>query len=84
MTSLGHEIGLAGEQRKRLLEEKIELIGLGKVALDKSLPLDKINTVLTAQEEKPAKEKTKTNKLVARPNIKYARSIGSPCSRTFS
>jgi tRNA uridine 5-carboxymethylaminomethyl modification enzyme len=70
LTSLGYEIGLAGEQRKKLLEQKIELIGLGKVALDKSLPLDKINTVLTAQEEKPAKEKTKTNKLVARPNIK--------------
>ena len=70
LTSLGYEIGLAGDQRKKLLEEKIELIGLGKAALDKSLPLDKINTVLTAQEEKPAKEKTKTNKLVARPNIK--------------
>ena len=70
LTSLGYEIGLAGEQRKKLLEEKIELIGLGKTALDKSLPLDKINTILTAQEEKPAKEKTKTNKLVARPNIK--------------
>ena len=70
LTSLGYEIGLAGDQRKKLLEEKIELIGLGKAALDKSLPLDKINTVLTAQEEKPAKEKTKTNKLIARPNIK--------------
>ncbi len=70
LTSLGYEIGLAGDQRKKLLEEKIELIGLGKAALDKSLPLDKINTVLKAQEEKPAKEKTKTNKLVARPNIK--------------
>jgi tRNA uridine 5-carboxymethylaminomethyl modification enzyme len=70
LTSLGYEIGLAGNQRKKLLEEKIELIGLGKAALDKSLPLDKINMVLTAQEEKPAKEKTKTNKLVARPNVK--------------
>ena len=70
LTSLGYEIGLAGDQRKKLLEEKIELIGLGKATLDKSLPLDKINTVLTAQEEKPAKEKTKTNKLVARPNVK--------------
>ena len=74
LTSLGYEIGLAGDQRKKLLEEKIELIGLGKAALDKSLPLDKINTVLTAQEEKPAKEKTKTNKLVARPNVKLENS----------
>ena len=57
LTSLGYEIGLAGEQRKKLLEEKIELIGLGKTALDKSLPLDKINTVLTAQEEKPLRRK---------------------------
>ena len=69
LTSLGHQIGLAGKDRKNLLEYKENLIIKGRESLDNSLSLKEANTVLGAKSERIAKEKIKTNKLIARPNI---------------
>ena len=69
LTSLGHQIGLAGKDRKNLLEYKENLIIKGRESLDNSLSLKEANTVLRAKSERIAKEKIKTNKLIARPNI---------------
>ncbi len=69
LTSLGHQIGLAGKDRKNLLEYKENLIIKGRESLDNSLSLKEANTVLGAKSERTVKEKIKTNKLIARPNI---------------
>ena len=69
LTSLGHQIGLAGNDRKNLLEYKENLIIKGRESLDNSLSLKEANTVLRAKSERITKEKIKTNKLIARPNI---------------
>lgn len=69
LTALGYQIGLAGDARMKALEHKTLLIEEGKLALDKNLPLKVTNEVLTAKDQQPAKEKTKTSKLVARPQL---------------
>ncbi len=69
LTSLGYQIGLAGKDRKDLLGYKENLIIKGRESLDNSLSLKEVNTVLEAKSERIAKEKTKTKKLIARPNI---------------
>ena len=69
LTSLGNQIGLAGKDRKDLLDYKENLISKGRESLDKSLSLKEVNAVLEAKSERIAKEKTKTKKLIARPNI---------------
>ena len=69
LTSLGYKIGLAGKGRKDLLDYKENLIIKGRESLDNSLSLKEVNTVLEAKSERIAKEKTKTKKLIARPNI---------------
>ena len=69
LTSLGYQIGLAGKDRKDLLDYKENLISKGRESLDNSLSLKEVNAVLEAKSERIAKEKTKTKKLIARPNI---------------
>ena len=69
LTSLGYQIGLVGKERKDLLDYKENLIIKGRESLDNSLSLKELNTVLEAKSERVAKEKIKTNKLIARPNI---------------
>ena len=69
LTSLGYQIGLAGKERKNRLDYKENLIIKGRESLDNSLSLKELNTVLEAKSERVAKEKIKTNKLIARPNI---------------
>ena len=72
LTALGYAIGLAGDQRMEVLSEKQALMSEGKEALDTNLPLKVVNDVLSAKEQQPAKEKTKTSKLVARPQLALA------------
>lgn len=72
LTALGYAIGLAGDQRMDALNAKMALIATGKDALDKNLPLTVVNEVLGTKEQKPAKEKMKTSKLVARPQLALA------------
>ena len=69
LTSLGYQIGLAGKDRKDLLDHKENLISKGRESLDNNLSLNEVNAVLEAKSERIAKEKTKTKKLIARPNI---------------
>lgn len=69
LTALGHKIGLAGEARTKALKLKQSQIQKGQQELDKNLPLASINEVLQIKDEKLAKEKIKTNKLVARPGV---------------
>ena len=69
LTALGHNIGLAGDARVKALELKQAQIQKGQQELDKNLSLVAINKVLEIKEEKLAKEKIKTNKLVARPGL---------------
>ena len=69
LTALGHKIGLAGEARMKVLKLKRSQIQKGQQELDKNLPLASINEVLQLKDEKLAKEKIKTNKLVARPGL---------------
>ncbi|MDA9103518.1 tRNA uridine-5-carboxymethylaminomethyl(34) synthesis enzyme MnmG [Schleiferiaceae bacterium] len=69
LTALGHKIGLAGEARMKVLKLKQSQIQKGQQELDKNLPLASINEVLQIKDEKLAKEKIKTNKLVARPGV---------------
>ena len=69
LTSLGYQIGLVGKDRKDLLDYKENLIIKGRESLDNSLSLKEVNAVLEAKSERFAKEKIKTNKLIARPNI---------------
>jgi tRNA uridine 5-carboxymethylaminomethyl modification enzyme len=69
LTVLGHKIGLAGEARMKVLKLKQSQIQKGQQELDKNLPLASINEVLQLKDEKLAKEKIKTNKLVARPGL---------------
>ena len=72
LTALGYAIGLAGDQRMEVLSAKQALMAEGKEALDTNLPLKVVNDVLSAKEQQPAKEKTKTSKLVARPQLALA------------
>ncbi|HCY25861.1 MAG TPA: tRNA uridine-5-carboxymethylaminomethyl(34) synthesis enzyme MnmG, partial [Cryomorphaceae bacterium] len=69
LTALGYGIGLAGDARNKAVALKQAQILKGQKELDKSLSLDTINSLLKGKEEKLAKEKTKTNKLVARPGV---------------
>jgi tRNA uridine 5-carboxymethylaminomethyl modification enzyme len=69
LTALGYQIGLAGEERKDLLDKKENLISKGRKKLDNSLTLKEANAVLESKSERIAKEKTTTKKLIARPNV---------------
>ena len=69
LTALGYGIGLAGDARNKAVALKQAQILKGQKELEKSLSLDTINGLLKTKEEKLAKEKTKTNKLVARPGV---------------
>ena len=57
LTSLGYQIGLAGKDRKDLLDYKENLIIKGRESLDNSLSLKEVNAVLEAKSERVAKEK---------------------------
>lgn len=70
LTRLGYALGLAGQERMDLLVAKEASIEAGKEQLEKSLPLDKINAVLESKGENTNKERVKTSKLIARPNVR--------------
>lgn len=72
LTRLGYELGLAGKDRWENLQAKEAKIAAGKEALDESLELTVVNSILERKEETPAKERTKTSKLVARPNMQLS------------
>jgi tRNA uridine 5-carboxymethylaminomethyl modification enzyme len=69
LTALGYQIGLAGEERKDVLDKKENLISKGRKKLDNSLTLKEANAVLESKSERIAKEKTTTKKLISRPNV---------------
>jgi len=69
LTRLAHRIGMVGKERIEHLDHKESLIAAGNEALDKTLRLDVINDILEGKSDTLAKEKTKVNKLVARPKI---------------
>jgi len=69
LTRLAYKIGMVGADRIAHLDDKEALIASGVEALDKTIRLETINTILEAKGDTLAKEKTKVNKLVARPKI---------------
>ena len=69
LTRLAYKIGMVGDDRIAHLDDKEALIASGVEALDKTIRLETINTILEAKGDTLAKEKTKVNKLVARPKI---------------
>lgn len=69
LTRLGYAIGTVSRERMDALEEKEALINAGSQELAKNLPLKELNAILEAKGEVLAKEKTKTAKVVMRPNI---------------
>jgi len=69
LTRLAYKIGMANKERIDHLDHKESLIAAGNAALDKTLRLDVINDILESKSDTLAKEKTKVNKLVARPKI---------------
>ena len=69
LTRLAYKIGMVGDDRIAHLDDKEALIASGVEALDNTIRLETINTILEAKGDTLAKEKTKVNKLVARPKI---------------
>ena len=69
LTRLAYKIGMVGDDRIAHLDDKEALIASGVEALDKTIRLETINAILEAKGDTLAKEKTKVNKLVARPKI---------------
>ena len=69
LTRLAYKIGMVGDDRIAHLDDKEALIASGVEALDKTIRLETINTILESKGDTLAKEKTKVNKLVARPKI---------------
>jgi len=70
LTELGHRIGLAKEDRMRLVEEKINQINHTKSVL-KSFPVEpkEVDELLIAKGSSPLNEKTRAEKVLLRPNI---------------
>jgi tRNA uridine 5-carboxymethylaminomethyl modification enzyme len=70
LTELGHRIGLAKEDRMRLVEEKINQINHTKSVL-KSFPVEpkEVDALLIAKGSSPLNEKTRAEKVLLRPNI---------------
>jgi len=70
LTELGHHIGLAKEDRMRLVEEKINQINHTKAVL-KSFPVEpkEVDALLIAKGSSPLNEKTRAEKVLLRPNI---------------
>ena len=70
LTELGHRIGLAKEDRMRLVDEKINQINHTKAVL-KSFPLEpkEVDALLIAKGSSPLNEKTRAEKVLLRPNI---------------
>ena len=70
LTELGHRIGLAKEDRMRLVEEKINQINHTKAVL-KSFPVEpkEVDELLIANGSSPLNEKTRAEKVLLRPNI---------------
>ena len=70
LTELGHRIGLAKEDRMRLVEEKINQINHTKSVL-KSFPVEpkEVDALLIAKGSSPINEKTRAEKVLLRPNI---------------
>ena len=69
LTRLAYRIGMVSKERIDHLDQKEALIAVGNEALDKTIRLETINEILDSKGDTPAKEKTKVNKLVARPKI---------------
>jgi len=69
LTRLAYKIGMVGDDRIAHLDDKEALIASGVEALDNTIRLETINTILESKGDTLAKEKTKVNKLVARPKI---------------
>jgi tRNA uridine 5-carboxymethylaminomethyl modification enzyme len=70
LTELGHRIGLAKEDRMRLVDEKINQINHTKSVL-KSFPVEpkEVDELLIAKGSSPLNEKTRAEKVLLRPNI---------------
>lgn len=70
LTELGHSIGLAKEDRMRLVEEKINQINHTRSVL-KSFPVEpkEVDELLKAKGSSPLNEKTRAEKVLLRPNI---------------
>jgi len=70
LTALGHHIGLAKEDRMRLVEEKINQINHTRSVL-KSFPVEpkEVDELLIAKGSSPLNEKTRAEKVLLRPNI---------------
>ncbi len=70
LTELGHSIGLAKEDRMRLVEEKINQIYHTRSVL-KSFPVEpkEVDELLIAKGSSPLNEKTRAEKVLLRPNI---------------
>jgi tRNA uridine 5-carboxymethylaminomethyl modification enzyme len=70
LTELGHSIGLAKEDRMRLVEEKIDQINHTRSVL-KSFPVEpkEVDELLIAKGSSPLNEKTRAEKVLLRPNI---------------
>ena len=70
LTELGHSIGLAKEDRMRLVEEKINQINHTRSVL-KSFPVEpkEVDDLLIAKGSSPLNEKTRAEKVLLRPNI---------------
>jgi len=70
LTELGHRIGLAKEDRMRLVDEKINQINHTKAVL-KSFPVEpkEVDELLIAKGSSPLNEKTRAEKVLLRPNI---------------
>ena len=70
LTELGHRIGLAKEDRMRLVEEKINQINHTKSVL-KSFPVEpkEVDELLIEKGSSPLNEKTRAEKVLLRPNI---------------
>jgi tRNA uridine 5-carboxymethylaminomethyl modification enzyme len=70
LTELGHSIGLAKEDRMRLVEEKINQINHTRSVL-KSFPVEpkEVEELLIAKGSSPLNEKTRAEKVLLRPNI---------------
>ncbi|MDG1914203.1 MAG: tRNA uridine-5-carboxymethylaminomethyl(34) synthesis enzyme MnmG [Crocinitomix sp.] len=70
LTKMGHEIGLAGDERLKRVEDKIEKTEAIKKLLGKaSVAPDEINKYLVSLKSSPIKQKVKANTILRRPHI---------------
>jgi len=70
LTKLGHQIGLASDERLKRVEEKIEKTAAIKDLLAKtSITPDEVNDYLISVKSSPIKQKVKANTVLRRPHI---------------